>query len=191
LPDNFGPDVADLGLRSTSVLRNEFNTSIIALQRAPGTPASPQIQDFANRLSRDVDAGIQQLGGVLFRSVNSMLIEVLNLFPITGVALASVTNNITAGQTGTGTFVLSNLGTNAVTQMELVASALRTLTGSSDSIDPSHVTFSPNPVSIPPRGSTLITVQVAVPSGQSPNLYYGSIVEAASGQVRGVLSIAV
>jgi hypothetical protein len=191
LPDNFAPNVADLGVRSTSVLRSELNTAITALQRTPGTPAIPQVGDFAGRLNQEVNAGIEQVGFAILRTVDNMLIDLLNLFPLTGVVLASVKDPIRAGQTGAGTFQISNLGANAITGMGLVASELKTLSGSAASIDPTHVTFSPNPVSIAPRSSTNVTVQVAVPSGQSPQNYYASIVEAASGQVRGVLSIGV
>jgi hypothetical protein len=192
LPNNYTPNLADLGMRATSVLRKELTASLTALRATPrATSATPQVSDFAGRLETEVNQAITQLGHTLLQIIDSTLIQLLNLASITGVVLASVPTNITAGQSGTGTFVLSNLGTNPVPALELIASQLTTLSGSSDSIDPAQVTFTPNPVSIPPRGSTTVTVQVAVPSGQVPDNYYGSILDAASGQVRGLLSIGV
>lgn len=192
MPDNFTPNVADLGIRATSVLRSELSASITALSAMPSAPsATPQVGDFASRLKQEVNAGIEQMGVMLLNRVDSMVTQLLNLAPITGVVLASVPTGIKAGQSGTGTVVLSNLGTNPVTGLQLIATELKTLSGTTDSIDSTHLTFSPDPITIPPRSSATVTVRVAVPSGQAPGNYYGSIVDAATGQVRGLLSVEV
>ena len=192
MPNNFSPNVADLGIRATSVLRSELNASLTALTAMPGaTAASPQVGDFATRLKQEVNAGIEQMGLMLLSRVDSMVTQLLNLAPITGVVLASVPTGIKAGQSGTGAIVLSNLGANPIAGLELIASELKMLSGSPDGIDATHLSFSPNPITIPPRSSTTVTVRVTVPAGQAPGNYYGSIVDAANGQVRGLLSVEV
>ena len=197
MPDNFTPNVADLGIRATSVLRKELTASITALRSTPrAISANPQVGDFAGRLQAELNQSITAMGDAILSRFDDLLIQLLNLAPVTGVVLASVPNNISAGQSGTGTFVLSNLGTNPISMLELIASEMTTLSdgsgaSGSPTIDSAQVTFSPNPVSIGPRSSTTVTVQVAVPSGQAPANYYGSILDAANGQVKGLLSIAV
>jgi hypothetical protein len=192
MPDNFTPNVADLGVRSASVLESELAEAKRAIRGLTGdTAATPQVGDFASRLNSELSGQIEDLGLALLTSISKTVVKLLNLTQISGVVLASVTDQIRAGQTKAGTFVLSNLGSNQVTGLALIASQLKTLAGGSNSIDPTHVTFSPNPVPIAPGSSTTVTVSVAVPSGQPTGNYYGSIVDAASGQVRGMLSISV
>jgi hypothetical protein len=196
MPDNFTPNVADLGIRATAVLRKELTASITTLRSTPSAiSANPQVGDFAGRLQAELNQSISKIGDMILGLFDNTLIQLLNLAPVTGVILASVPNNISAGQSGTGTFVLSNLGTNPITGLALIASEMTTLEGSNGSggpaIDSANVTFNPNPVSISPRSSTTVTVQVAVPSGQSAANYYCSILDAANGQVKGLLSIAV
>jgi hypothetical protein len=192
MPDNFTPNVADLGVRSTSVLEKELTAAKTALRGLAGdTPATPQVGDFASRLNQELNGQIEDLGLALLSSISKTVVKLLNLTQISGVVLASVTDEIPAGQTKVGTIVLSNLGSNQVTGLSLIASQLQTLSGGPNGIDPAHVTFSPNPVTIPPRGSTSVTISVAVPSGQPAGNYYGSIVDAANGQVRGMLSVRV
>jgi hypothetical protein len=193
MPDNFTPNVADLGIRATSVLRKEL-TAFTALRSTPrAISANPQVGDFAGRLQAELNQSISRIGDMILELFDSTLIQLLNLAPVTGVILASVPNNISAGQSGTGTFVLSNLATNPITGLALIASEMTTLEDGSGgpTIASANVTFNPNPVSISPRSSTTVTVQVAVPSGQSAANYYGSILDSANGQVKGLLSIAV
>jgi hypothetical protein len=190
MPDNFTPNVADLGVRSTSVLEKELTEAKRALRGLAGdTPATPQVGDFASRLNAELNGQIEDLGLALLTGVSKTVVKLLNLTQISGVVLASVTDAIPAGQTRAATFVLSNLGSNQVTGLALIASPLQTLAGGPNNIDPTHVTFSPNPIAIAPRSSTTVTVTVATPSGQPAGNYYGSIVDAASGQVRGMLSV--
>lgn len=190
MPDNFTPNVADLGVRSASVLDSELTEAKRAIRGLTADPpATPQVGDFASRLNPELIGQIDDLGQALISSVTKTIVKLLNLTQISGVVLASVTDSIPPGQTKTGTFVLSNLGSNPITGLGLIASELKTLSGGSNSIDPTHVTFSPNPVSIAPGGATSVSVSVAVPSDQPTGNYYGSIVDAANGMVRGMLSI--
>jgi hypothetical protein len=189
LPDNFTPNVADLGVRSASVLRQELSASVKAIRTVPGQPsATPQVADFAGRLNRSINAALLEVGTALIAQVDKITIQLLNLTQLSGVVLASVATQIADGQTGSGTFVLTNLGTNPLS-VGLSASELKTLTGTPASIARTNVSFSPNPVAIAPGGSTTVTFRVAVPGGQLAGDYYGSIVDTATGQVRGMLSI--
>ena len=192
MPDNFTPNVADLGVRSTSVLEKELTEAKKAIRALAGDmPATPQVGDFAGRLNQELTGQIEDLGLALLSGVSKTVVKLLNLTQISGVVLASVTEAIAPGQTRGGSFVLSNIGSNQITGLGLVASPLQTLSGAPNSIAPTQVTFSPNPVSIAPGGSTTVSVFVAVPGGQVFGNYYGSIVDASNGQVRGMLSVIV
>jgi hypothetical protein len=196
VPGSYTASVADFEIRAASVLRKELASAITALQSTPrAVSANPQVGDFAGRLQAELDQTVSKIGELITQNFDNTLIQLLNLASLSGLILASVPNNIKAGQSGTGTFVLSNLGTNPITGLELIAGEMSTLAGGNGSGGPtiasSQVTFSPNPVSIGPRSSITVTVQVAVPSGQNVANYYGSILDAANGQVKGLLSIAV
>jgi hypothetical protein len=191
MPDNFTPNVADLGVRSTSVLEKELTEAKRAIRALAGdTPATPQVGDFAGRLNQELTGQIEDLGLALLSGVSKTVTKLLNLTQISGVVLASVPGQIPPGQTRSGTFVLSNLSLNQVS-LSLIASPLQTVSGAPNSIAPTQVTFSPNPVSIAPGGSMTVSVFVAVPGGQAIGNYYGSIVDAVNGQVRGMLSVTV
>jgi hypothetical protein len=185
------PDVANLATRATSVLRGEMNASLKALDRPAPPTATPQVQDFASRFKSDVDQGLLQVGAALVSTVNNLVVQLLNLAPMSGLTLASVPAPIKVGQTGTGTFGLANRGTNPVTGLNLVASELRTFSGSTDTIPESDIKFAPATISIAPNGSTTVTVHVTAPANQAAGKYYGSFLNAATGQVLGLLSVEV
>jgi hypothetical protein len=185
------PDVANLGIRAATVLRGEMNASLKAFDKSSPAAATPQVKDFADRLKSEVDQGIVQVGSTLLSLVNSLVVQFLNLAPISGLALASVTTPIKAGQTGTGTFDLSNRGSNPISGLSLTASDLKTLTGSDDTIQLGDITFTPATIAIPAHGTATVSFDVAVPATQPTGKYYGSFVNDSTGQILGLMSIQV
>jgi hypothetical protein len=107
---NVRPDVANLSIRAATVLRGEMNASLKAFQRPSQKATTPQGEDFAQRLESEVDQGVLQVGAALLSMVNSMVVQLLNLAPMSGLALASVPTPIKAGQSASGTFDLTNRG---------------------------------------------------------------------------------
>jgi hypothetical protein len=185
------PDVANLASRATSVLRGEMNSSLKAFVRPAPPTATPQLQDFASRFQSDVDQGMLQVGAALVSAVNSLVIQLLNLAPMSSLTLASVPAPIKVGQTRTGTLALANRDTTPVTGLILAESELRTFSGSSDTIPASGIAFTPATISVAPNGSTTVTVHVTVPAHQAAGKYYGSFLNATIGPVLGLLSVEV
>jgi hypothetical protein len=185
------PDVANLSIRAATVLRDEMNASLKAFQRPSPAAATPQAQDFTQRLKSEVDQGVLQVGAAMLAMVNSLVVQLLNLAPMSGLALASVPTPIKAGQTGSGTFNLTNRGSNPVADLILTASELKTLSGTTNTIVPGDVKFTPAPIAIAPHGTIAVTVHVALPANQPAGKYYGSFFNDATGQVLGLLSVEV